>query len=123
MKAVTQVGKLLLLMAIASGLAVIPIAADATDDKQATSVRGLYEHCSQREGNFFKTYCFTYIGGFADGLMAGGPNPYGICIPDAATPKQLAATFSKWAASNPEKWHLSQSFGLVSAFSNAYGCD
>ncbi|MFC5577019.1 Rap1a/Tai family immunity protein [Lysobacter niabensis] len=84
------------------------------------------ERCQKPDGDFFKTYCFTYVGAVLDVqdtfALSGATGPKKTCIPPAVLARQASAVFVQWAANNPARHHLPAAVGIVESMASAFPC-
>jgi hypothetical protein len=107
---------LFLLMAVSS-----PAKSEA-----GVTIGQMAEHCQRPDGDFFRTYCFTYVAAVMDAHsvfgLRDGTGRLVACVPDAVLARQASAVFVKWAAENPERHHEPAVLGIVSSWANAFPC-
>ena len=112
--------RLLALALAAFFLAVLPHQSRAED---GVTIGEMAEHCQKPDGNFFRTYCFTYIGAVLDvqttyGVSGARP----ACVPASVLARQAAAVFVQWAANNPARHHQPAVVGIVESTAGAFPC-
>lgn len=93
--------------------------------EDGNTIGAMADSCQRADGDFFKTYCFTYISAVLDVEVMYGlqSNKLGkACIPDSVLARQAAAVFVKWAANNPEKHHQPAITGIVDSLITAFPC-
>jgi hypothetical protein len=108
---------------VACFLAVLPRQTHAED---GVTIGEMAEHCQKPDGNFFKTYCFTYVGAVLDVqstyALSGAAGAKKACIPNSVLARQAAAVFVQWAGSNPARHHQPAAVGIVESMVSAFPC-
>jgi hypothetical protein len=86
----------------------------------------MMERCQKPDGDFFKTYCFTYIGAVIDVqstyALADTSGLKKVCFPPPVVARQAAAVFVQWAANHPERHHIPAASGIVESMTHAFPC-
>lgn len=115
--------RLLTVALTACFLVALPSHAHAED---GVTIGELMENCQKPDGDFFKTYCFTYVGAVLDiqdtYALLSASGPIRVCVPRAVLARQAAAVFVQWAANNTARQHLPAAVGVVESMADAFPC-
>ena len=114
--------------ALAAGLTAFVLALTPTQSNAegGVTVGEMMAHCQKPDGDFFKTYCFTYVGAVVDVqitfTLADASGTKRACLPEWVLAREAAAIFVDWADRNPASRNLPAATGVVESLVSEFPC-